>query len=106
MSGARGPGLDWPAMLRAGICGLGLGPDEFWRLTPAELLLMLGTGGGPAPLGRRRLEELLAAFPDQAGPAHGASPHAASPHAGPDHVGSPHTGPAHAGPDHAEHSPE
>ncbi len=56
--------LDWPAMLRAGISGLGLGPDQFWRLTPAEFLLMLGEGGGPAPLGRRRFEELLAAFPD------------------------------------------
>ena len=31
--------LDFAAMMRAGICGLGLRPAEFWALTPAELLL-------------------------------------------------------------------
>ena len=58
--------LDWPGMLRAGLHGLRLRPDEFWALTPVELMLMLGGGGAAAPMGRSRLEELLAAFPDHA----------------------------------------
>ena len=58
-------GFDWPALMRAGIRGLGLRPGEFWALTPAELRLMLGDAA-PAPLRRARLDELLAAYPDQA----------------------------------------
>lgn len=57
--------FDWPALMRAGLRGLGLKPDEFWRLTPAELMLMLGEGGGGKPLDRARLDELARAFPDQ-----------------------------------------
>ena len=57
--------LDWPALMRAGMRGLGLRPAEFWALTPAELLLMLGLDGGPAAMGRARLAELAAAFPDE-----------------------------------------
>ena len=34
--------FDWPGLMRAGICGLGLRPAEFWALTPAEL-------GAPLP---------------------------------------------------------
>ncbi|WP_243627637.1 rcc01693 family protein [Rhodovulum sp. BSW8] len=51
--------------MRAGIRGLGLRPSEFWDLTPAELMLMLGAEGGPAPMSRARLEELARAFPDK-----------------------------------------
>lgn len=58
-------GIDWPALMRAGISGRGLLPRDFWALTPAELLLVLGRGAGPAPLGRARLEELAAEFPDR-----------------------------------------
>ncbi len=58
-------GIDWPGLMRAGICGLGLRPAEFWRLTPAELRLMLGIGAKAPPLTRAGLEELLAAFPDR-----------------------------------------
>jgi len=58
-------GFDWPALMRAGIQGLGLTPEAFWRLTPAELLLMLGEDSGQAPMGRDRLEALAARFPDQ-----------------------------------------
>lgn len=57
-------GFDWPALMRAGINGLGLRPAEFWALSPAELQVMLGAGGGVVPLGRDRLTELEAAFPD------------------------------------------
>lgn len=56
--------FDWPALMRAGMRGLGLRPDQFWALTPAELLLMLGEGSGAPPLSRSRLEELAARFPD------------------------------------------
>lgn len=57
-------GFQWPALMRLGIKGLGLKPAEFWALTPAELLLLLGAGSGTAPMGRARLEELAKAFPD------------------------------------------
>ncbi|WP_280952581.1 rcc01693 family protein [Roseovarius aestuariivivens] len=57
-------GIDWPALMRAGIRGLGLRPREFWVLTPAELELMLGKPAGVAPLKRSRLDALLADYPD------------------------------------------
>jgi len=56
--------VDWPALMRAGLRGLGLCPAEFWALTPAELELMLGQPGRAAPLKRGRLDELLSAYPD------------------------------------------
>ncbi|MBL4918285.1 rcc01693 family protein [Szabonella alba] len=59
-------GIDWPGLMRAGLLGLHLRPDEFWRLTPVELRTMLGVDGPAAPLGRARLEELARAFPDRA----------------------------------------
>ncbi len=61
-------GFDWPALMRAGFRGLGLRPDQFWRLTPAELMLMLGEGATDAPMNRTRLEELAQAFPDKMEP--------------------------------------
>jgi len=57
--------MDWPGLMRAGLTGLRLTPAEFWRLTPAELMMMLGRDAGSAPLGRARLEELARAFPDE-----------------------------------------
>lgn len=57
-------GFDWAALLRAAVARLGLRPSEFWALTPAELRLMLGGGRGSRAMGRARLEELIAAFPD------------------------------------------
>jgi uncharacterized phage protein (TIGR02216 family) len=56
-------GFDWPALMRAGMTGLRLEPKQFWALTPAELRLMLGEHGG-APLRRKGLEALMAAYPD------------------------------------------
>ncbi|UWR94545.1 rcc01693 family protein [Phaeobacter inhibens] len=61
-------GLDWPALIRAGLVGLRLTPDQFWRLTPAELRLMLGQDTGAVPLGRAGLDQLMHAFPDPAAP--------------------------------------
>lgn len=57
--------FDWPALMRAGLHGLGLQPDQFWRLTPVELMMMLGKGAADAPMGRARLEELARAYPDK-----------------------------------------
>ncbi|WP_377506383.1 rcc01693 family protein [Octadecabacter sp. R77987] len=58
-------GFDWPALMRAGMRGAGLRPAEFWALTPAELLILLGAGTGEAPMARARLQELSRAFPDE-----------------------------------------
>jgi uncharacterized phage protein (TIGR02216 family) len=64
-------GLDWSGLLRVGIGparlgGLGLTPDAFWALIPAELALMLGVepGRGGA-MTRDRLAELVARYPDR-----------------------------------------
>lgn len=59
--------LDWPNLMRTGLLrrelgGLGLMPDQFWRLTPLELRLMLGEA--EAPLTHARLEQLAADYPD------------------------------------------
>ncbi|SNR60839.1 rcc01693 family protein [Puniceibacterium sediminis] len=59
--------FDWAALLRAGLRGLGLTPDQFWALTPAELQVLLGDSTGSEPMGRARLEELAAAYPDKRG---------------------------------------
>ncbi|EBA03683.1 hypothetical protein RB2150_04268 [Rhodobacterales bacterium HTCC2150] len=56
--------LDWPALMQAGMQRLQLLPADFWALTPAELYLMLGIDSGLAPINRRRLNDLLAKFPD------------------------------------------
>ncbi len=58
-------GFDWPVLMRAGMRGLGLKPDEFWALSPAELALMLGRDEGRAPLDRAGLSALAEAFPDK-----------------------------------------
>lgn len=56
--------IDWAGLMRAGIGGLGLEPAAFWRLTPAELRVMLGLEAAVPPLTRARLMEMAAAFPD------------------------------------------
>lgn len=61
-------GFDWPTLMQAGMRGLGLRPQEFWDLTPAELQLLLGGAEGGIPMGRLRLDELMSAFPDGTGP--------------------------------------
>jgi uncharacterized phage protein (TIGR02216 family) len=59
--------MDWSGLLKLGLGRLRLTPSEFWRLTPAELLLMLGIEGSSAPMTRARLDELVKAFPDSGG---------------------------------------
>lgn len=56
--------IDWAGLMRAGLHGLGLSPDVFWRLSPIELRIMLGVENASTPVTRTRLEELAAAFPD------------------------------------------
>lgn len=56
--------IDWAGLMRAGMTGLRLRPEEFWRLSPLELMLMLGREQGAGALGRVRLEELARAYPD------------------------------------------
>ncbi|WP_299674549.1 rcc01693 family protein [uncultured Roseobacter sp.] len=56
--------LDWPALMRVGLRGLGLQPDVFWALTPAELQTMLGDPSKSGPLLSTRLEALMASYPD------------------------------------------
>lgn len=57
--------LDWPGLMRAGLRDLRLTPDQFWRLTPVDLWVMLGTERAAHGLTRSGLEELSAAFPDK-----------------------------------------
>lgn len=56
--------INWPQLIRAGLMTLRLQPAEFWAMTPAELMLMLGQGSAAAPMGRARLADLLRAYPD------------------------------------------
>jgi uncharacterized phage protein (TIGR02216 family) len=57
--------FDWPALMQVGLHQLGLTPDVFWGLTPVELMLIAGvTAGTQRSLGRGRLAELCAEFPD------------------------------------------
>lgn len=57
-------GFDWPALMKLGLQGLRLTPDVFWRLTPAELRLMLGADQDAGAMDRAGLRDLMAAFPD------------------------------------------
>ncbi len=58
--------IAWPRLMRLGMVRLGLAPDVFWDLTPAELFLLAGVDGAPAALTRAGLADLLARFPDAA----------------------------------------
>lgn len=67
--------IEWAALMRAGLRERGLLPRDFWALTPAELMMMLGRdGGGAQPMARARLEELAALWPDADAPSSGAKP--------------------------------
>ena len=61
--------VDWPGLMRLGLGALRLAPCDFWAMTPGELRLALEGAGivpiaGAGPMGRGRLAELMAAFPD------------------------------------------
>lgn len=57
--------FDWPALMCAGLTRLRLRPEEFWRLTPIEFLLLAGYGNATAPTTRETLDRLSRAFPDE-----------------------------------------
>lgn len=61
---------DWPGLMRLGLGVLRLPPAVFWAMTPCEFRHALeGAGLVPidgVPMGRDRLAELMAAFPDAA----------------------------------------
>jgi uncharacterized phage protein (TIGR02216 family) len=64
--------VDWPGLMRLGLGALRLSPEAFWSMTPAELGLALEGAdivpiAGTGFMGRRRLVELMAAFPDGPG---------------------------------------
>ena len=56
--------MDWEGLMRVGILGLRLPPETFWDLTPAELQMLLGSGGSGSPLLSGGLENLMQAWPD------------------------------------------
>jgi uncharacterized phage protein (TIGR02216 family) len=56
--------IAWPKLMRFGLVVLRLKPDEFWDLTPAELMLMAGANEAGSALSRTGLSELIARFPD------------------------------------------
>ncbi|MEM9851655.1 MAG: rcc01693 family protein [Pseudomonadota bacterium] len=58
--------IDWPGLMALGLGRLGLTPDQFWALTPVELMLMAGVRpGGDLAMTRARLDALAAEFPDK-----------------------------------------
>lgn len=57
-------GFDWPAMLQVALRDMGLKPNEFWGLTPAEFLTMSGLGNRGYAMGRSDFSALMARFPD------------------------------------------
>ncbi|RMD49136.1 MAG: phage tail assembly chaperone [Alphaproteobacteria bacterium] len=59
-------GFDWPGLIRLGMGALGLPPERFWALTPAELAWLAGIAPeAEAATARARLEALMARFPDR-----------------------------------------
>lgn len=52
---------------RAASMLLGWKPEEFWKATPAELLVAFGEGGAEAPLDRATVARLQRLFPDDQG---------------------------------------
>jgi uncharacterized phage protein (TIGR02216 family) len=56
--------IAWPRLMRLGLVHLGLAPEVFWNLTPAELMLLAGAGAPRAALTRAGLDALRARFPD------------------------------------------
>ena len=59
--------IAWSGLMRLGLLRLGLAPEVFWGLTPAELMLLAGESEAPRAITRAAFEDLAARFPD-AGP--------------------------------------
>jgi uncharacterized phage protein (TIGR02216 family) len=50
-------------MMRTALA-LGVGPEEFWRLSLAEWRMLTEAASGGSPMGRNAFERLMAAWPD------------------------------------------
>ncbi|MFV0473517.1 MAG: rcc01693 family protein [Pikeienuella sp.] len=63
-------GFDWDMLMRFGLGALGLGPREFWAMTPREFDAAvkgrLGLFKEDQPMDRNALAALSARFPDRA----------------------------------------
>lgn len=62
--------FDWDMLMRFGLGALGLGPREFWAMTPREFDAAvkgrLGVFDDARPINRAGFAALSAQFPDQA----------------------------------------
>lgn len=56
--------IAWAGLMRLGLLRLGLAPEVFWGLTPAELMVMAGEIEASPAMGRTGFAELAARFPD------------------------------------------
>lgn len=56
--------IAWRGLMRLGLVRLGLAPEVFWNLTPAELMLIAGEDEAPRAMSRAAFAELAARFPD------------------------------------------
>ncbi len=58
--------FNWVELMRLGLMHLRLTPDQFWALTPAELVVMSGADAkAAAVLTRSGLDALMAQYPDE-----------------------------------------
>lgn len=58
--------FNWVELMRLGMMHLRLNPDQFWALTPAELVIMSGADAkAAAVLTRSGLHTLMAQYPDE-----------------------------------------
>ncbi|WP_340109109.1 phage tail assembly chaperone [Pikeienuella sp. HZG-20] len=66
------PGFDWDLLMRFGLGALGLGPREFWAMTPREFDAAvkgrMGVFEDASPLDRSAFAELSSRFPDRRAP--------------------------------------
>lgn len=61
-----GERIAWARLLRVAARECGIMPEQFWRLTPAEFLLIAGhEEGGARSMTRSALDALAAKFPDR-----------------------------------------
>ncbi len=57
--------FNWAELMRLGMMHMRLSPDQFWALTPAELVVMSGADAkAAAVLTRSGLDALMVQYPD------------------------------------------
>ena len=57
--------IAWSKLMRLGLVELRLSPEDFWNLSPAELMMMLGVASGSAGMSRSVFAKLTALYPDE-----------------------------------------